>query len=481
MAQGLPEGLLTTKEDVRGSIESVDNVEIEDIARLWKAFHANRAVLAEDVGRRLENFFWRLWGSDRLWGRINGNRVAAIFGKISEGGYIRTTPTQSPRSSRSLGTFRRTHGSQEQDTTPPSDSAGPTPNATQPPGKGDGGNVGQPMTESVSASRKRLPPRPSPILRRTKPTSLLSSPRDVDLVLQHRKDAAEADAYERPSFGTLSLGLAPQPNDPDGPTKVGRKPSGQSGGKNTRFTINEGDPRNLTQPMGEEADDTESQDTHGRSSQRTSRRKATMVANVAASKRKLVVRQRSLQSSSSSASVTSTPPEIEPTTAQAPRRVSSAINASVKTESGISTMLKRQRTQQEEPETNQETSPDAAAPAKRALGRDQDMKLGPRRQLSSRAQPSHPSLTSLPSILKKPSAATVTSAPYQASGTLDLGQQTRHVEEQLYEESMAESSKQPPSCDNSRTKQLAGGEQAMSRSKSQLALLLQKNRMSGGD
>lgn len=390
------------------------------------------------MGRRLENFFWRLWGSDRLWGRINGNRVAAIFGKISEGGYIRTTPTQSPRSSRSLGTFRRTHGSQEQDTPPPSDSAVPTPNATQPPGKGDGGNVDQPKTESVSASRKRLPPRPPPILKRTKPTSPLSSPRDVDLVLQHRKDAAEGDAYERPSFGTL-------------PTKVSRKPSGQSGGKNTRFTINEGDPRNLTQPMGEKADDTESQDTHGRSSQRTSRRKATVVANVAASKRKPVVRQKSLQSSSSSASVTSTPPEIEPTTAQAPRRVSSAINASVKTESGISTMLKRQRTQQEEPETNQETNPDAAAPAKRALGRDQGMKLGPRRQLSSRVQPSHSSLTSLPSILKKPSAATVTSAPYQASGTLDLGQQTRHVEEQLYEESMAESSKQPPSCDNSRT------------------------------
>lgn len=433
------------------------------------------------MGRRLENFFWRLWGSDRLWGRINGNRVAAIFSKISEGGYIRTTPTQSPRSSRSLGTFRRSHESQEQNTPPPSDSAVPTPNATQLPGKGETGNVDETKTESVSASRKRLPPRPPPILKRTKPTSLLSSPRNVDTVLQYRQDAGIADAYERPSSGTSSLGLAPQPHDLDGRTEVGRKSFGQSGGKNTRFTINEGDPRTLTQSTGEEADDTESKDTHGRSSQRASRRKATVVANVAASKRKPVLRQRSMQSSSSSASVTSTPPEIERTTAQAPRRVSSASNASVKTESGISTMLKRQRTQQEEPELNQEISPEAAALAKGALGRNQAMKLGSKRQLNSRTLPSHSSLTSLPSILKKPSAATVTSALSQASGTLDLGQQTRHVEEQLYEESMAESSKQTPSHDNSRPKQMTGGEQAMSRSKSQLALLLRKDRTSGGD
>lgn len=43
MAEGLPEGLLTTKEDVRGSIESVDHVEIEDIARLWKGMPAKRS------------------------------------------------------------------------------------------------------------------------------------------------------------------------------------------------------------------------------------------------------------------------------------------------------------------------------------------------------------------------------------------------------------------------------------------------------
>lgn len=36
MAEGLPKGLITTNEAVKGNIESVDRVDVEDIARLWK-------------------------------------------------------------------------------------------------------------------------------------------------------------------------------------------------------------------------------------------------------------------------------------------------------------------------------------------------------------------------------------------------------------------------------------------------------------
>ena len=66
-------------------------------------YSVNKAVIADGVGRRLENLFWRIWSSRKLLHRISGRQVARQFQQISEGGYFRTTPTQSPRISRSLG------------------------------------------------------------------------------------------------------------------------------------------------------------------------------------------------------------------------------------------------------------------------------------------------------------------------------------------------------------------------------------------
>lgn len=65
-------------------------------------YSVNKAVIADGVGRRLENFFWRIWSCRKLLHRISGRQVALQFQHISEGGYFRTTPTQSPRISRSL-------------------------------------------------------------------------------------------------------------------------------------------------------------------------------------------------------------------------------------------------------------------------------------------------------------------------------------------------------------------------------------------
>lgn len=41
MAEGLPKGLITTNAAVKGSIESVDRVDVKDIARLWKGTLSN--------------------------------------------------------------------------------------------------------------------------------------------------------------------------------------------------------------------------------------------------------------------------------------------------------------------------------------------------------------------------------------------------------------------------------------------------------
>ena len=50
----------------------------------------------------MENFFWRIWSSSKILNSIRGQRVSFIFAKINEGGTVRTTPTQSPRTSRNL-------------------------------------------------------------------------------------------------------------------------------------------------------------------------------------------------------------------------------------------------------------------------------------------------------------------------------------------------------------------------------------------
>ncbi|MCJ1465612.1 hypothetical protein MMC07_004231 [Pseudocyphellaria aurata] len=108
MAEGLPEGLVTHRPSITSEIERVDKVAIEDIIQLWKVHATNKGLLADGVGRRLENFFWRMWSSAGIRDHIRGSQVAVLFSKISEGGFLRTTPTQSPRTSRSMGSYIQT-------------------------------------------------------------------------------------------------------------------------------------------------------------------------------------------------------------------------------------------------------------------------------------------------------------------------------------------------------------------------------------
>ena len=58
--------------------------------------------MPDGVGSRLENFFWRIWSSGNILKNIRGQQVSVMFAKINEGGTVRTTPTQSPRTSRNL-------------------------------------------------------------------------------------------------------------------------------------------------------------------------------------------------------------------------------------------------------------------------------------------------------------------------------------------------------------------------------------------
>ena len=82
-------------------------------------YSSNKAVLAENVGRRQENFFWRIWSSERIRQRLSGTQVNRLFDVINEGGYIRTTPKASPRSSKNLSAYYIDTRLQATSSTPP--------------------------------------------------------------------------------------------------------------------------------------------------------------------------------------------------------------------------------------------------------------------------------------------------------------------------------------------------------------------------
>ena len=66
---------------------------------------ASRDFLDDGKGPRLENSFWRILRSERVMSRMDGRRLARQVKNITDGGYIRTTPTGSPRASRNLENY----------------------------------------------------------------------------------------------------------------------------------------------------------------------------------------------------------------------------------------------------------------------------------------------------------------------------------------------------------------------------------------
>ncbi|KAI9790051.1 MAG: hypothetical protein M1835_001230 [Candelina submexicana] len=103
----LPEGLVTNSEEITSGISGIPSVDPADLYSLWRVYSTHKHVIAGDVGLRLENLFWRILSKESIYSNITGPTVASLFQHISEGSnFIRTTPTQSPRTSRSLGVHR---------------------------------------------------------------------------------------------------------------------------------------------------------------------------------------------------------------------------------------------------------------------------------------------------------------------------------------------------------------------------------------
>ncbi|KAI9866271.1 MAG: hypothetical protein M1813_001393 [Trichoglossum hirsutum] len=103
MTTNLPKGFVTNSESIPGDIERIDTVDVEEIFKLWKVYTTNKNVLQNDVGLRLENLFWRIWGSDRIRANIKGSALAKHFIRISRAQTSKqNTFLQSPHSRRGL-------------------------------------------------------------------------------------------------------------------------------------------------------------------------------------------------------------------------------------------------------------------------------------------------------------------------------------------------------------------------------------------
>ncbi|KAL5042702.1 hypothetical protein BDW71DRAFT_189458 [Aspergillus fruticulosus] len=84
--ESLPRGFVSVSEKVSEELDGIglDAVDIGDIVQLWKAYSTNPSAHEGDAGYRLQNFFWRIWGSKPLSSSLTGSALSRLFMRISE-------------------------------------------------------------------------------------------------------------------------------------------------------------------------------------------------------------------------------------------------------------------------------------------------------------------------------------------------------------------------------------------------------------
>lgn len=418
------------------------------------AYHTNQAVFAEDVGRRLENLFWRIWSSHRLLHNITGTLVAAIFSKISEGGYIRTTPTQSPRSSRTLGTLPPARQFERSKNYKPIPSIPSGSESRLPKDDDAGDDAEETETESKMAGKKRIPPRPPPILKKPKSISLPESLQVPESAEQVRRGLAAGDVR-----GTdLRDSTRPQ----------AQEKSLERAGKTARFSTDEVKSSHYL-PVPSEVDlntDDEAAEPQGKSKPSFVRRKAAVVASTGASKRRPVMRQRSSQTTSNNSLV----PTSSQTGADSVSIGAATINTPVKVGSSYPPQSRHQTVSCTERPREQKGPATEVTSSSSVPRHDRATRIESTKKPGGRTIPSHTSFTSLPSI-PKGSVAAAAPASYQATGTMDMGQR---VELGTDRGSVEYSTRRNHSSPNTKTSE--DSTQVLTRTKSQLTMLLQKDR-----
>ena len=431
------------------------------------------------MGARLENFFWRIWGNKAIRDRIRGRQVAALFSSISEGGFIRTTPTQSPRNSRSIGNFRTPIPDRSPTTSPPLTLG---PSSSGPFSSGKAQDHGKQSIASVQG--------PSPTSSTPVSTSKEGkSPVTLQPIL--KKPSAGSAIKLNTSARILSpppAGIRRATGSSSQLTHATSNSSSNKGPGTIRFDSKTKSPP-VDAPVSTAQSTEKSTRSQEQASPKSSRKKATFIVGAGPSKKRPVaVRQRSSQSSSSAASSVASPPPPGPNAAAEQRS-----HVDVRSGSGVSVQPKRSSltkasgsssphpTKQGQPaprgESPEEESSEASGGDARGeasddgnQGENKSPLVDPnfRSKFVDRTQPGQRSFAALSSLASKSTAVAAAPASYQAAGMLGLGVPPHPAGRG---KSRVELPEKAVSSDTD--------DQGLTRTKSQLTLLLAKDRRTG--
>lgn len=439
-----------------------------DTDKILPAYSTNKRLLADGAGRRLENFFWRIWGSKDIVNTITGQQVAVLFHAISEEGPLRTTPTQSPRTSRNLGGYRR----------------GPQPlhSELRPEGRLDS------YSPETSQIRKRQDDdwqRSSFIVQRGSEHSS-----------RGEKDASSiAQPADVPRFATIieDDGDDRTPTATPPPTARRCKAAADytciSGAPDatSRPEVNRTDSETL--PSGNfesppRAESVTSEDTikgDQERAKRGGRKRVAVHAHTPASRRRpVVMRRKSSQSSSSTASNTASPrPSVT--------RVSEVDESVVSSQDDIISMdlPEEELKPKEAPTTTAKTSTQRSPPPDHKSGKSSrgGVLVEPdfRSKFVAKARSAQSSFVSLPSLIQSPSTTTAAFASYQASGMTALAHQEQSAERTKSRVTFSdEATSSGLAAPTGPKAELDEGGQTLPRTQSQLTLLLERDRRHPG-
>jgi len=402
-----------------------------------------------------------------------------LFNAISVEGPLRTTPTQSPRTSRHIGSYMRTP--------PPSHSpasAGSRFNSAS--------NRGEPSSVISETQEKdlglRRPSIPEPTVQ-AQASPYQGSSGDLDR-------SAEASRYKIISEdnGDDSTPTATPPSTaqrsapPTQPSFVGDAPDALS--KSCALLADS----EILRPEDAESSSTvesaSSEDTvreNHRSSKKTGRKRTTFHVSTPANRRRPVAMRRQSSQSSSTVSNTTSPPLSTPVISKVePAGPVDGSGASGSRSSEIRPAIVSENISSPDNALQEplKTSTEDPSPTDHTSSRKQQegslVEPDFRSRFVAKTRSAQSSFVSLPSLLRTPSATTATLASYQASGTMDTG---RHLQpggrgkaRVTFSEDTAPPQITKPVESGNETD---GRAQVLPRTKSQLTLLLEKDRCRG--